>query len=424
MRISFTVLALLMLVSASASAAFAQNGPAGASVGMRPGILWFFDLGVGQGYDDNPFGNGQGGYFAQFNPDLSLRQDTQHGSWSIDFQPSLQRFYNSANTDRVSESVSTIDSWQLSRRWTFDFNGNYLHTSDPLANGQDTGQPQPVGTASVISPNNAFIGPQAPFTVFGGSGTLDYQVRRHTELTFSGNYFSTREDATGLPNTTGEAFSVGYKKMVRRGQSIGLDYSAQFLSVINPNQSVTTNTFLLSYDYEWKTGKEIALFGGPQYSSFNVSSSLATSSSPLSYALNQNVLNYSAGATLSLLVTKQNSFQLMGSRRVTNGGGASGAAIQDEGQIGLSRRFNKHIFASTGEFYAEYQSIGDLPAAQPNSWGIFSHAEFNLGPSSSFSVEYDYFHQQLASSSLEPLFSHNRALVEYHYVFGSLHRQR
>jgi hypothetical protein len=423
-RISLAGLVLLVLVASWDGRAFAQGAQPNAPPGMQPGVLWLFGLGLGQGYDDDPFGTGQGGDFAQYNPDLTLRQDKKHGFWLLDLQSSVQQFYNFAITDRFNESASTIDSWQISRRWTFDLNGNYLHSSDPLAPTQGTGEAQPVGSPNVVSPNSAFIGPQSPFTVFGGSSTVQYQAGRYTGLTFGGDYFSSRENAPGLPNTTSQALRAGYTRMVQRGQSVGLDYSAQFFSVVNPSENITTNTLLLSYNFEWKTGRQIALFGGPQYSSLSGNLAGTVGSPSVLTGVTQQVLSYAAGASLSLRISQQDFFQLMASRRVAGSGGVSGAGIQDEGQLGLSRRFTKRFSASTGGFYSEYQALGNLPVVQPNSWGTFNSAQFNFAPNSSVSVEYDYFHQTLLASSLAPLFSHNRALIEYRYSFGTLHRGR
>lgn len=425
MRIRILIACLVLAIFAIANGlSFAQEAQPAPAPAMGPTVLWLFDLGVGQGYDDSPLGTGQGGYYTQFNPVFDVRQDREHGFWSISLQPTVQRFYTFSVADRVNESASTLDSWQITRRWRFDLTGNYLHTSDPFAQTEDGAQAQPVGNPVVVSPNNAFVGPESPFTVFGGSGTLSYQVRRYTQLSFGGDYFSNRQTTAGLPDTSSEAFRAGYAKMVRRGQTIGLDYSAQFLSVTNPGESITTNTLLLSYNFEWKTGKQIALFAGPQYSSIGATLSPFAGPVPVLTNLNQQVLGYSAGATLSVLLTKQNFFQLMASRRAVDGAGVSGAEIQDEGQLSVSRKFNKRFSASIGGFYSENQALGNLPLTMPNTWGAFNRAEFKFAPRSSFSAEYDYFHQKAISSTLAPLFSHNRIVLEYHYYFGSLGEQR
>jgi hypothetical protein len=424
MRISLTGLALLALIVVACGVARAQDNQPVAKPTLQPGVLWLVDLGVAQGYDDSPLGTGQGGYFTQFNPSLSFREDAEHGFWSLNFQPSVQRFYNFSVADRVNESASTRDKWQMSRRWTFDLIGNYLHTSDPFARSQEAAQAQPVGGSVVASPNNAFIGPESPFTVFGGSGTFHYQVRQHTELTFGGDYFSNRENTPGLPNTTGQVARAGYRKMVSRSQSIGLNYSGQFLSVVNPSESITTHTLLLSFNLEWKTGEQFVLFAGPQYSLISANLTGAPSSTPPVTAINQFILGYSAGSALSLEITKQNFFQMMASRRVVDGAGISGAVIQDEGQLDMSRRFNKRLSASVGGFYSEYEALGKLPVIVPNSWGATNRIELDLAPHSSFSAGYDYFHQPQISTALANLFSHNRAWIEYRYSFGSLAQRR
>jgi hypothetical protein len=420
LQIPFACLAFLALFVGINRRVLAQQAASPTEQAFRPGVLWLLDLGVGQGYDDSAIGTGQGGYYTEFDPTLDFRQDGEHGFWSLDLRPTVQRFYHFSVADRVDERASTTNLWRMSRRWTLDLSGNYLHTSDPFDRSESASGAQPVSTALVVAPNNSFIGPESPFTVFGGSSTLHYQIGRHTELTFGGDYFSSREDTPGLANTTSHAFRAGYTKTVRRGQSIGLLYSAQFFDVTDPEQQVTTHTLLLSYDFEWKTGREIAFFAGPQYSLLSASSSDISGPSPMLAGINQDVLGYAAGATLSINITKQNYFQLMASRRIADGAAISGAVVQDEGQLELSRRFNKHLSASVGAFYSDYQALGDLPVIAPNSWGAFNRAEFKIAPRSGISVEYDYFHQAEISPSLAPLFSHNRAFIEYHYSFGSL----
>ncbi len=419
LRIPLPCLALFALFVGISGSTLAQQTETAQA--FRPGVLWLLDLGVGQGYDDSAIGTGQGGYFTQFDPTVNFRQDGEHGFWSLDLQPSVRRFYSFSVADRVDERASTTNLWRIARRWTLDLDGDYLHTSDPFASSEGASGAQAVSTAVVVAPNNSFVGPESPFTVFGGTSTLHYQIARHTELTFGGDYFSSREEIPGLADTTSHAFRAGYEKMVRRGQSIGLLYSAQFFDVTNPEEQVTTHTLLLSYDFEWKNGREIALFAGPQYSLLSASS--AGISGPSS-GISQDVLGYAAGATFSINLTKQNYFQLMASRRIADGAGVSGAVIQAVGQLDFSRRFNKHFSASVGAFYSDYQALGDLPVVAPHSWGAFNRADFQIAPHSAISVQYDYFYQPEISASLAPLFSHNRALIEYHYSFGTLPRLR
>lgn len=418
-RISLGCIACFMLLASWGPRARAQE-----NVAIRPGVLWTVDLGVGQGYNDNPFGDGRGGYFAQFDPQLRLDEHTRHDFWSLNLQTSVQQFYNSSVSDRVNESAAFTDSWQVSRRWTFNLLGNYLHSSDPLANSQETGETQAVGAPPIVSPNSAFIGPQLPFSVLEGSSTIAYQAGRYTQLTFGGDYSTYRENAPQLPNTTSHSFRAGYSRTIRHGQTIGLDYSAQFVTIVNPGENTTTNTLSLSYSLAWKDGRGLSFFAGPQYSSIGGNlASTAGSGLPFVEA-GQQILSFSAGAAFSLLLTQQNSFHLTAARRVSGGGGVSGLAIQDEADLGLSHRFNKRFSGSTGAFYSEYQPLGNLPIAQSSSWGTFNRAQFNLTPYNSISIEYDYFHQLLSQPSLGALFSDNRALIEYHYSFGSLARQR
>jgi hypothetical protein len=421
-RISCECLALLALFAGTGQFALAQDDQTKPAI--QEGALWLLDLGIGQGYDDSLIATGQGGNFTQFDPLLSFRQDREHGFWSLNFHPTVQHLYNFSIADRINESLSTLDSWQMSRRWTLDLSGSYLHTSDPFARSQEATEAPPIGNPGVVSPNSAFVGPESTFTVIGGSGTFHYQVRRHTELTFGGDYFSNRENAPGLPNTTSAAFRAAYTQTVRRGQSIGLNYSVQSFAVTNPEENITTNTLVVRYVFEWKTGRQLVLFAGPQYTSLSANSTSGTVPSPVSTKINQQVLDYSAGATLSLRITQQNFFQLMASRRIVDGAGVSGTVIQDEGRLGLSRRFSKRLSASIGSFYSEYQALGNLPVAEPSSWGAFNRAEIDLGPRSSLSMEYDYFHQAQIPSSLAPLFSHNRALIEYHHSLGTLTARR
>lgn len=425
LRISIIGCSALFALSAGVPrVAHAQQTQSSSTAGaIEPGVLWLFDLGVGQGYNDSPLGTGQGGYYAEFDPMLDFRQDREHGFWSLNFQPMVQRFYSFSIADRVNELASTKDSWQISRRWTLDVNGNYIRTSDPFFSGESASGAQPVNTSGVVGPNNAFIGPEAAYTVFTDSSTIHFQAGRYTELTFGGDYFRNREDIAGLSNSSSYAFRGGYTKMVRRGQSIGLLYSMQSFTITDPDEQVTSNSLLLSYDFQWKTGRQIQLFGGPQYSQVSASF-LTPGGSSSTVAVNQNVFGYAAGATLSFVLTDKNYLQLMAWRRIASGSAVSGAAIQDEGQLTLSRQFSKRLVASVAAFYSEYQAVGDLPVTLPNGWGAFNRAQLNLGPRSAISIQYDYLHQAQISSALAPLFSDNRAFIEYHYFFGSLGGQR
>lgn len=384
---------------------------------FRPGLGWQLDLGLGQGYDDNLIGIGRGGALTQFDVSLDLHQAWEHGFWSLDFQPTVQRL--SSVVDRVNESVSTRDSWELSRRWTLDLNGNYLHSGDPFAGTQLASEAEPTSGAVVVAPNSAFIGPGAPITIFGGSATLSYQMGRNSGLTFGGNYFSNRGESP-LPSINSPAFYINYTKMVHRGHTIGFLYSAQSFDVTNPEERVTTHSLLLSYGYEPKLGWQIALWAGPQYSLIDTNSvNAAGSYSPLT-VVGQSLLGYSAGATLSRLIAKRSFFQLMASRHVTNGAGTSGAVISNAGQLSLSRPINKRLSVYVGGFYSEYEQLGNLPVSQPNAWGAFNLAAFEFTPRSSISIRYDYSYYVPIPSYVGASYSHQRVLIEYHYSFGKL----
>jgi hypothetical protein len=420
LRISFACLILLALFGGIGRCAVAQQMGAIPAQAFRPGVLWLLDLGLDQDYEDNLFGAAQSGYFTDFTSRLDFSEQREHGFWSLNFQPTVQRFYNLAVGDRLDEQVSTNDSWQISRRWKLNLDGDYLHTSDPFERSEGATGAQPVTSAVVVAPNSSFVGTTTPFITFSGTSTLYYQVGRYSELTLGGDYFSSRENISGLPNTSSQSLRVGYTKMVRRGQTIGLLYSDQFFDVINPEEQVTTHSLLLTYDFSWKTGREISLFAGPQYSLLSGNSSLLSGPSPTLAVFNQDILGYAAGATLSIVITKQNYLQFIASRRIADGAGVSGAEIQDQGRLGFSRRFDKRVSASIATFYSDYQALGSLPVVVTNSWGASANADFSLSPRSRISVEYDYFHQPEFSPTLAPLFSHNRALIGYHYSFGSL----
>jgi hypothetical protein len=421
LRILFACLALLALFAGISWPALAQGTEPQPTPSLRPGIGLQLDVGVGQGYDDNLIGTGRGGSFTQLNATFDFHQASEHNSWSLNFQPTVEQLYNIDN--RFNESVSMIDSWQVSRRWTLDLNGNYLHTSDPFASSSSAAE---VSGPVVVAPNSTFIGPGSPITVFGGSATLHYQVGSHSELTFGGEYFSNRENNPLLPNAENHAFQANYTKMVRRGQSIGFLYAVQSFDVTNPEQQVTTHSLLLSYGYAWKPGWQITLLAGPQYSLVNTSSLSATRSSATLAGVKQNLLGYSAEATLSIPIAKQNVFQLMASRRVTDGAGVSGTVIQNDGQLEFSLRFNKRLSAHVQGFYAEYEALSTPNVAQPNSWGSNDRAVFNFTPQSSLVISYNYSHYVplFSLAPLAPFYSHNRVLIEYHYSFGTLPGRR
>jgi hypothetical protein len=272
-----------------------------------------------------------------------------------------------------------------------------------------------------VAPNSAFVSPESPDTVFGGSVTSHYRAGEHSELTFGGGYFSNRQSGPGLPNTRSYHLEAGYTKMFRRGQTIGLTYSFQSFDVTNPMQQVMTHSALVTYGYAWRAGRQITFFGGPQYSLVGANSVSSAAGQPITLTgATEGTLGYSAGAEVSIFITQQNFFQAMASHRITDGAGVSGTVVQTEGQSEFSRRFNERLTASVGLFYSKYNALGDLPIVVPNTWGVFTSAVFNINPRSNIQVNFDYFHQPQIPSIAAPLFSHHFALVEYHYTFGRL----
>lgn len=420
LQASLAWFSLIVLFAAIGPPALGQESEQETPLEQNRTFGWFLDLGAGQGYDNNFIG--QGGDFTQFDAVLHFHQAWEKNFWSLGSQSTLQRFYTNSVADHifVNESVSAMDSWQVSHRWTLNLKGQFDHTSDPFTSGQNALEAEPVSGPVVVDPNSAFIGPELPITVFSGSAVLRYQVGRFTELAFGGDYFSNREPSL-LANFKSHAFHIAYTKMVRRGQSIGFLYALQSFDVTNLEQQVTTHSVFLTYSYTSNGGWQIGLSAGPQYSLLN-SNSVSVLFPP---SLKGNLLTFFGEAKLSKSISKENFVQLTASRRVTDTAGIAGIAVQNEGRLNFSLRFKQHLSLSVGGFYSEYEPLGTLPLfGLGTASGAFNRAVFDLTPHSSIVIDYNYDRYSGMPISVAIPYSHQRVAVEYHYSFGGSPSQR
>ena len=327
-------------------------------------------LTVGALYDDNAIiANTQGSeYQYSISPSLALQQTRPHTAWSLDYRGGFTIEHTPLETGvSVQNATSATADFQhlLSRRLLLELREDYMRTNVLFGYTTETQSVAPLSGAGQL---NSFIAiPAATRTVEVSSGSLTYQLTRHSSMGFSGSYSIQRfRDVAVAPGValslidtktaTGRGF---YVLEISRRQKIGFEYQLQDLR-FQGNVARTVDQTVFAFDeIALTTNMTLTLYAGPdQAHAHNNILLLGSNQSTSIVPLVKDNLSPAGGAMFTWR-GKFAALRLSGQRVVTDGSGSTGAVRSTNASAELQKDFTNRWNLGLRYLYSDGRLLMD-----------------------------------------------------------------
>src|SRR5262249_26500983 len=234
-------------------------------------------LTLGALYGDNsiPVSGQRTEYQYSVTPSLGLQQTRPHTAWSLDYRGGLIVEHKPQEPGPSVENGTwaTADVQHVfARRLLLELREDYIRTSNPFGYTREN---QSVTALSGPGQLNSFIAvPAATRSTNVSSGSLTYQLTRHSSMGFSGSYSTQRfRDVTVAPGValslidtktaTGRGF---YVLEVSRRHKIGFEYQLQDLRFQGNVARTVDQTVFVFDEISLKPNITLTLYAGPDRS--------------------------------------------------------------------------------------------------------------------------------------------------------------
>ena len=401
---------LLAFLAGSASV-WAQESP-------KERNLVTFDLLTRQGTDDSDDNNGKSLFF-ELSPRVRFHQTRRHGFWELNYRTTFRRSSAVSNQDQFDHQFGLEAGFQLAKRWRMDFNASVLRSTNSFLRvaGREDGQVTPGDV--LFGPNGGIVGPVRRFTILDSHFTAHYLLGPHSGLNFGADYRRDEEAGDFLPDTETQNFRVAYQRQYARNKNFSAMYSVQHFRLSAINYRVRTHSVLFFHTYEFKPGTQLAVFGGPQFSRVRAEPTVTLNFFffvvPQTLRVSEPVNSLALGALFAHRVNDRTWLNFSVSRRVSEGGGFTGALIQKAARLSLRRNLTRRISASFAGYLTDNRSLGGVGLSQSlRTHGFSADFEYALSRRVSFRAGY-----QLAKFQSGPLRSRPRVEVGIRYSFGT-----
>ena len=365
-RPTYAALGLLFLLmpvgtSAQASGSTQSNVPMIGSGQMPTAIpgadqiptnIFQMDIGAGVRFDDKVvLGSAQRqsdiGY--SFSPSLAFVQTLRRLSWGLSYGPGLDISQHGLFTNQFTNDFGGHVTWSLSKRSVFSAQQNYILSTNPFQ--QFGSQPFTTTPGPLVAPNRSIYLPNIRRTASLSQVQYSYQLSSHTTFGVGGSfdldrYRDTSRSGASLINSqvaSGQAF-ISHQFSPRN--QLGFHYGAQVLKFQQGNARTTTHSFLIFDEMKLTSNSNLTVYAGPEYSLTSNQITLNLGFVLLLIPLKENAWTWSAGGIYTLN-GQRGAMVLNYSRRVSNGGGLTGAVELNGGSAvfswKLSPRWNMNL---------------------------------------------------------------------------------
>jgi len=371
----------------------------------------------GSAYDDNATVgvNGQPVSDLSYSiwPTIALDQTRSRMHWVLSYSPGFTFYQKTSSRNEKDQNLAVDFKYRLSRHVTLSLRDSFQKTSNVL-NQPTSDLTQPVSGA-VFVPNDSVIAPIADMLRNSANATLTYQFSANGMVgasgTFTNLHYPNQAEVPGLYDSSSRGGSAFYNHRLSKRHYIGATYQYQtFLAYPTVGQSETqAHSILLFYTLYLRPTISFSLFGGPQYSDTNQVGAPATRSwSP------------AAGASMGWQ-GKATSFAASYSRRISDGGGLTGAVHSNSADASLRRQFTRTLSASVGSNYTNNSVLDALPGFNAGGHTISGSAlvKRQIGEHLNLQLQYIRAHQSyndIAAISGAP--NRNRESVTISYQFA------
>jgi hypothetical protein len=378
---------------------------------LRGGLVF------GSAYDDNVSPGSAGKPVSDVSysvwPTISLDQTRSRLHWVFTYSPGYTFYQKTSSLNAANQNLAVDLKYRLSPHVTISLRDSFQKTSS-LLNQPNSDLTNPV-SGGASAPNDSVIPPIADVLTNTANATLTYQFAANAMVgasgTFTNLHYPTQSQVPGLSDSSSRGGSAFYNHRLSKMHYVGATYQYQmFLANPGVGQSETqAHSVLLFYTLYLKPTLSVSLFGGPQYSdTTQFGAPAAKAWSP------------AAGASLGWQ-GKLTSFAASYSRRISDGGGLSGAVHSNSADASLRRQLTRSLSTSIGAGYANNRVLDALALFNTGGHSISGNASVQrqIGERLNVQLQYTRLHQSysgIAALSNNP--DRNRVAVNISYQFS------
>jgi hypothetical protein len=281
-----------------------------------------------------------------FTPSLAFVQTLRRFDWGVSYGPGFDRSQHHLFADQFTNDFGGHFTWSISKRSVLSAQQNYILSTNPFQ--QFGSQPFTTTPGPINSPNQSIYLSNFRRTSSLLQAQYSYQLGAHTTFGMGGSFDLERYRNTSVPGTTtalinsqiasGQAYLS--HQFTPRNQ-LGFQYGAQVLKFSQVNARTTTHSFLIFDEIQITPHSKFTVFAGPEYSLTSNQVELNLGFLILVIPVKANTWSWSAGGTYTL-TGRRGAMVLNYSRRVSSGGGLTGAVELNGGTADFSWKLTKN----------------------------------------------------------------------------------
>jgi hypothetical protein len=316
---------------------------------QAPTNVFQMRLAVGARYDDNaqlglPVRRSDIGY--NFSPSLAFVQTLRRVDWGVSYGPGVDVSQHRLFADQFTNDFGGHVTWFLSKHQIFSAQQNYILSTDPFQ--QFGSQPFTTIPGPIVSPNQSIFLSNFRRTSSLSQAQYSYQLSAHTTFGMGGSF-----DLERYRNTSASGASMPLiNSQIASGQAylshqfsarnqLGFQYGAQVLKFQQADARTTTHTFSIFDELKLSPNSSLTVYGGPEYSLTSNQVELNAGFFLVIIPVKANTWSWSGGGIYTLR-GQRGAMVLNYSRRVSDGGGLTGAVELDGGSADFSWKLTQN----------------------------------------------------------------------------------
>jgi hypothetical protein len=316
---------------------------------QAPTNVFQLRLAAGARFDDNaqlgsPMRRSDIGY--SFTPSLAFVQTLRRLDWGVSYGPGVDISQHRLFADQFTNDFGGHFTWLVSKHSVFSAQENYILSTDPFQ--QFGSQPFTTTPGPIVAPNQSIYLSNFRRTSSLSQAQYSCQLSAHTTFGMSGSFDLERYRNTSASGgnanlinsqvTTGQAY-LSHQFSPRN--QLGFQYGAQILKFQQVNARTTTHTFSIFDEVRLGPNSSLTVYAGPEYSLTSNQVELSLGFVLVTIPVKANTWTWSGGGIYNLR-GRRGAMVLNYSRRVSNGGGLTGAVELDGGSADFSWKLTQN----------------------------------------------------------------------------------
>lgn len=374
-------------------------------------------------YDDNAFstnGNKEGAFTWIARPRLDLLHYTPRLNLNLYYSPGYSGNEVISDENFWSHSAGGEVRYQASPRLRFRLRDSFSYSTNIVSGIQQQNAPD----FNVLdTPNEGLVTPIAKRFSHTATAETNYEVGRHSEIGFSGNFSQLRYsqvtgDAVGdsLIDTRTLGARAWYQSKISRRHSIGAMYEVQELSFEEDAARTLTHAIFYTHSIEVGPSQTITFFGGPERISVSDQVTLDFGLFQILIPIHRTDWSGAGGVTYGWR-GKRTSVRASFIRRVTDGGGLVGAVRQHGVSAQLRHRFAPRWTGTAVFRFSDNSVLGTASRSALQSVTGGGGIEYRLTRDANLQFGYARVHQDTTGAFVYPVGDHNRVTFAIEYQF-------